>query len=391
MENALWLNERELTSVEKISLDATNDGIMSDFNYPGNNIISEVVEAGLRSRDGRGDPVGRYMQALSEYEGEKSITTGIVNSRLDEMLALQNPYSLILGMYLSAKATFAKEVILFVSKENQFIAQMLNIRIRQLEKMGYFKSYSVDFSVDIVPREHIIYSQDLSLLTNYRENLSQARSPYNGAAELWDNKKHFISNVETFLNISLVIRNGSEWFRSSGIKHNYGSKIFYVNNEDEECLIEVDMGSTLREMMKKASEKIYLPDQYVLHIGGELGCYIPQTQLDLEIDYESFRDAGLLLGAGAVEILPDEENAKEILEKAIQTSHEKSCGRCSVCREGTKRLGELVLKQSNERQTQNLEKIYYLGNSIRNSALCGYGKIAINMIMTAAKKNSFSS
>lgn len=389
MENALWINERALTSVEKISRDATNDGIMSDFNYPRDRIITEVVESGLRSRDGRGDSVGYYMEALSEYQGEKSITTSIMNSKLDEMLALQNPYSLILGMYLSAKSMNAKEVTLFVSNEKQFIAHMLNIRIKQLEKMGYFRSYEVTFSVHIIPQEHIHYAEDISLLTNFRENLSQARCPFYGVEELWNNRRHFAINVETFLNISLVIRNGSEWFRSSGKKDHYGSKIFYVHYEEDGYLIEVHMGSTLQEMMKKASEKMNLPDQYVLHIGGEMGCYISKAQLDLKIDFASFREAGLLLGASAVEIITEEQADKK-LSIAIQKSHEKSCGRCSVCREGTKRLSELVLKQQEEKQFYHGEKINYLSNAIGNSALCGYGKVAMNMLLAASKKSIVS-
>ncbi|SDY67668.1 NADH-ubiquinone oxidoreductase-F iron-sulfur binding region domain-containing protein [Tindallia californiensis] len=389
MENALWLNERELTSVEKISRDASNDGVMSDYNFPGYEIISEIMEAGLKSRDGRGESVGHYMKTLSMYEGAKSITTSIVHSKMDEMLALQNPYSLILGMYLSAKATLAEEITLFVSKENQFIAQMLNMRIRQLEKMGYFKSYQVCFSVHVLSHDQIHYTQDISLLTNYRENLSQARSPYRDTEDIWETKKHFISNVETFLNISLVIRNGSQWYRSSGKEGNAGSKIFYVEHKGEGFLMEVDMGSTLREMMEKVSEKMDLPHRYALQIGGDLGGFISHKELDLVIDDASFQKAGLLLGSGVAEVISEESEAKKTLRSALRNNHKNSCGRCSVCREGIKRLGDLLETENQNENPQNREKISYLGNSIRHSALCGYGKTAINLIVTAADNHSF--
>ncbi|RQD69630.1 MAG: hypothetical protein D5S00_06420 [Tindallia sp. MSAO_Bac2] len=384
MDNALWLNERELACVEKISKDASNEGIMLDFSCPGNAVIPELLNAELKNRDGRGHFVGDYMQTLTYHPGKKSVTTSIMTSKLDETLALQNPYSLILGMFLSAKAISANEIILFVGEDNQFIAQMLNIRIKQLEKMGYFKSYMVDFCVIPIKEEDIKYSQDLSLLSNYKESLSQARSPYQGVEEMWENSKHFILNVETFLNISLIIRNGSGWYKRSGKESNYGSKIFYVRYKEDGCLIEVDMGSTLSEMMVKIEEKINIPQKYVLQIGGNLGCYIKQSQLELEIDFNSFIDAGLLLGAGTVEVFESEKKARKKMESSVLKSHENSCGKCSVCREGTKRLGELVVNNSSSDGLHCFEKINYLGEAIRNSSLCGYGKMAINMIVSAA-------
>ncbi|WP_350343310.1 NADH-ubiquinone oxidoreductase-F iron-sulfur binding region domain-containing protein [Proteinivorax tanatarense] len=380
MERVLSLNEQDLEKydVEKLAFDS-----MAVVESKGEEVIKEIKEAELLSRDGRKIFIGNYMEEVAKYTGSKEVVLHIGNSKLDNGLASSNTYHLVQGLVLSAKAVKASKVSIFINESHQLISRMLKLTIKQMGKMGYFKAKELKIDIIDVDEKNIFFNNDIALLTNYKENLSHGRYPFLEAKNTWQQSKLFIANVETLINISLIVENGSSWFKTMGEADNYGCKVFYVNNGQEGCLVTMELGSNFEELIKKASERINIPNLYAINVGGSLGGVLTEEQLKTtKIDYATSKKEGFLLGASPVEVIEDKKRLTELIVNSVQHNSQQSCGKCSTCREGLKRMGDLVPAVF-EGERDKVKLVELFAKAIKDSSLCGFGNKAINPIMAS--------
>lgn len=362
-------------------------------------IIEEVKESGLRGRGGAGFPTGLKWELCRNSEDETKYLVcngdeGDPGAFMDRSVLEADPHAVIEGMTIGAKAIGARKGFIYVRKEYPLAVKRIKIALKQAEEYGLLGDniLGTDFSFSIKVVQGagaFVCGEETALLQSVEGKVGRPmpRPPYPTEKGLWD-KPTNINNVESWANVPHIILRGSDWFSSIGTDTSKGTKIFsLVGKINNTGLVEVPMGITLREIIFDIGGGIAGDEKFKgVQLGGPSGGILTEEHLDTPVDYESLCDAGAIMGSGGMVVLSENDCMVDTARYFLNFTQEESCGKCTPCRVGTKRMLEILDRiKEGKAEPDDLEKLKVLAKKVKNHSLCGLGQTAPNPVLTTLR------
>ena len=360
------------------------------FEMDGDAIIRTVTDSGLRGRGGGGFPAGKkWSQVKAQKTEEKYIVCngdeGDPGAFMDRSIMEGDPHRLLEGMMIAGLACGAAEGYIYVRAEYPMAVERLRTAISQAEAWGLLGENVLgtgfSFKMHINRGAGAFVCGEGSALTasiEGKRGMPRVKPPRTVEHGLFD-KPTVLNNVETFANVPRIIREGAEWFQSFGTAGSPGTKAFALTGNIENTgLIEVPMGTTLREIIFDIGGGIKDGKEFkAVQIGGPSGGCLIETNLDLPLDFDSLKKVGGMIGSGGLVVMDDSTCMVEVARFFMNFTQNESCGKCVPCREGTRRMLEIMERIVDGRGEEgDIETLLELSDMISNTALCGLGKTA---------------
>ena len=362
-------------------------------------VINEVSESGLRGRGGAGFPTGKKWLFTKQAEGDQKYVVcnadeGDPGAFMDRSILEGDPHSVLEAMEIAGYSVGADKGYIYVRAEYPIAVQRLQVAIDQARDYGLLGKniFGTDFSFDIEIRlgaGAFVCGEETALLESIEGRRGQPRvkPPYPANSGLWG-KPTLINNVETYANITRIILNGAKWYASIGTEKSKGTKVFALGgNVNNIGLVEVPMGTTLREIVFDIGGGIPNGREFkAAQTGGPSGGCIPKEHLDTPIDYESLSSIGSMMGSGGLIVMDDSKCMVNIAKFYLDFTVSESCGKCTPCRIGTKRMLEILERMcEGTAEEDDLYKLEKLALNIKKSAICGLGQTAPNPVLSTLK------
>ena len=362
-------------------------------------VIEVVTNSGLRGRGGAGFPTGKKWALTRASEGKQKYVVcnadeGDPGAFMDRSILEGDPHSVLEAMEIAAYTIGANKGYIYVRAEYPIAVKRLEIAIKQAKEYGILGEhiFGTDFDFDIEIRlgaGAFVCGEETALLESIEGKRGQPRvkPPYPAQAGLWG-KPTLINNVETYSNIAQIILNGADWYASIGTKNSKGTKVFALGgNVNNIGLVEVPMGTTLREIVYDIGGGIPNGREFkAAQTGGPSGGCIPKEHLDTPIDYESLKEIGSMMGSGGLIVMDDTKCMVCLAKFYLEFTVSESCGKCTPCRIGTKRMLELLEKLcSGEGSELDIYKLEKLAANIQKASICGLGQSAPNPVISTLK------
>jgi NADH-quinone oxidoreductase subunit F len=352
-------------------------------------VVAEVTTSGLRGRGGGGFPTGKKWQFAAATESEKKYVIcnadeGDPGAFMDRSLLEGDPYALIEGMMIAGYAVGADEGIIYCRAEYPLAIERLTVAIDTLKEEGMLeKELKKGFSFSLRIKKGagaFVCGEETALINSIegKRGMPRPRPPYPAVSGLYG-KPTNVNNVETYANVPNILREGADFFSSVGIENSRGTKVFALTGKiNNPGLVEVPMGITLREI--------------VYDIGG---C-IPAEYLDTKIDYDSLKEIGAMMGSGGIVVMDEDTCMVDVAKYFLAFTTNESCGKCIPCREGTKRMHEILEKivspyttmageEENLMRFQMVMELENLAGVIQETSLCGLGQSAPNPVLSTLR------
>ena len=362
-------------------------------------VIEEIKKSGLRGRGGGGFPTGMKWQFAKASVSDKKYVIcnadeGDPGAFMDRSVLEGDPHKILEGMAVCGYAIGADEGYIYVRAEYPLAIKRLRIAIEQAEAMGLLGEniFGSGFSFKLHIKEGagaFVCGEETALMASIegKRGMPRPRPPFPAVAGLWG-KPTNINNVETFGNVAAIITNGADWYAGFGTEKSKGTKVFALTGKiNNTGLAEVPMGITMREIIYDigGGVKDNVPFKAV-QIGGPSGGCLPESMLDLSIDYDSLTAAGAMMGSGGLVVMDEDTCMVDVAKFFLNFTQSESCGKCTPCREGTKRMLE-VLTRITEGQGRegDIELLEELARNIKETALCGLGQTAPNPVLSTLK------
>lgn len=362
-------------------------------------IIDEVKKSGLRGRGGAGFPTGVKWESCRKAKGSMkyiicNADEGDPGAYMDRSLIEGNPFSILEGMLIGAYAIGANHGIVYVRDEYPIAVQTMRNAIDQAERWGLlgdniFDS-GFDFSIQIVRGAGaFVCGEETALIASVegKKGEPRQRPPFPTQRGLWG-KPTTINNVETWANIPYIINKGSQWYASIGTEKSKGTKIFsLVGKINNTGLVEVPMGITLKEMIYGIGGGIPEGKAFkAVQTGGPSGGCIPKGLLETPIDYEKLKEAGSIMGSGGMVVMDEDTCMVDVARYFLEFLQDESCGKCLSCREGTKRMAEIVTDiTKGQGKEGDIELLTELATTVKDTSMCGLGQTAANPVLSTIK------
>jgi NADH:ubiquinone oxidoreductase subunit F (NADH-binding)/(2Fe-2S) ferredoxin len=362
-------------------------------------IIKVIKDSGLRGRGGAGFPTGLKWEFCSKVESDVKYVLcngdeGDPGAFMDRSVMEADPHSIIEGMIINARAIGAHQGYIYVRAEYPLAVERLEKAIAQCYERGLLGKNILhsgfDFDLDIyLGAGAFVCGEETALIHSIegKRGMPRSRPPFPVHKGLHD-KPTVLNNVETFANISPIILNGADWFRSLGTEKSTGTKVFAltgaVNNVG---LVEVPMGIPLRTIIYDIGGGMVKGRTFkAVQTGGPSGGCIPAELVDINVDYESLAKVGSIVGSGGMVVLDDTNCMVSIAKFFLEFTQDESCGKCVPCRIGTKRLLEILGRITEGKgKDSDIELLEDLGSDIKASSLCGLGQTAPNPVLSTIK------
>ena len=372
------------------------------FDMTPEGIVDEISEACLRGRGGGGFPTGRkWAQVLAQKEPEKYVVCngdeGDPGAFMDRSMMEGDPHRVIEGMVIAGIATKAHQGYIYVRAEYPLACERLQKAIDQAMELGLLGDdilgSGFDFHLRISMGAGAFVCGEGSALTASIEGnrgMPRVKPPRTVEHGLFD-KPTVLNNVETYCNVPPIIVNGAEWYKGFGPDNNHGTKAFALTgNVNNTGLIEVPMGTTLREVIFDIGGGVKGGDFKAVQIGGPSGGCLcinaTEDHLDMHLDFDSLKKVGAMIGSGGLVVMNDKSCMVEVARFFMNFTQNESCGKCVPCREGTKRMLELLNDITEGRGTmEHIEMLEELSETISATALCGLGKTAASPVISTLK------
>jgi len=367
--------------------------------YTQNNVIDVILKSGLRGRGGGGFPTGlKWKFALETDSNKKYIICnadeGDPGAFMDRSVLEGDPHSVLEGMMIAAFAIGADEGYIYVRAEYPKAIERLNNAIQQCEKRGYlgnniFNS-KITFSVKIKEGAGaFVCGEETALIASIegKRGIPRIRPPFPAQKGLWE-KPTNINNVETFANIPWIILNGSNKYASLGTEKSKGTKVFALAGKIVRSgLVEVPMGITINEIIFDIGGGIRGGKKFkAVQMGGPSGGCIPSSMGNLKVDYDEITRTGAIMGSGGMIVLDETTCMVDVAKYFLTFTQNESCGKCTFCRIGTKRMLEILERITDgEGEESDIELLEYLSYKVKRSSLCGLGQTAPNPVLTTLK------
>ena len=362
-------------------------------------VIDVIKDSGLRGRGGAGFPTGKKWELTKASEGDQKYVVcnadeGDPGAFMDRSILEGDPHSVLEAMAIAGYAIGANKGYIYVRAEYPIAVQRLKIAIEQARDYGLLGEniFDTDFSFDIEIRlgaGAFVCGEETALLESIEGKRGQPRvkPPYPAQSGLWG-KPTLINNVETYANIAQIILNGAKWYSSIGTETSKGTKVFALGgNVNNIGLVEVPMGTTLREIIYDIGGGIPNGREFkAAQTGGPSGGCIPKEHLDTPIDYESLKQIGSMMGSGGLIVMDDTKCMVALAKFYLDFTVSESCGKCTPCRIGTKRMLEILERLCNgEGEELDLYRLEKLAANIQKSSVCGLGQTAPNPVVSTMK------
>jgi NADH:ubiquinone oxidoreductase subunit F (NADH-binding)/(2Fe-2S) ferredoxin/NAD-dependent dihydropyrimidine dehydrogenase PreA subunit len=369
------------------------------FEMKPDQIINEIKASGLRGRGGAGFPTGRKWEACRNAPSEIkylicNCDEGDPGAYMDRSLLEGNPHSVIEGMIMGAFAIGASQGFIYVRHEYPLACKNAGIAITQARKSGLLGKNILgsgfDFDVETAKGGGaFVCGESTALIASIEGKVGEPRSKQIHTVEqgLWG-KPTNLNNVETWANVPLIIHHGSQWFSSIGTDKSKGTKIFsLVGRVRNTGLVEVPMGITLKKIIfdigggQQDGKRIK-----AVQTGGPSGGCIPASLFDLAVDFDNLTQVGSMMGSGGMIVMDEGTCMVDVAKYFVHFLQEESCGKCLPCREGLKRMGEILDKITDGRgDRESLSLLEELAEVVADTSLCGLGKTAPNPVLSALK------
>ena len=362
-------------------------------------VIDVIKESGLRGRGGAGFPTGKKWELTKASEGNQKYVVcnadeGDPGAFMDRSILEGDPHSVLEAMTIAGYTIGANKGYIYVRAEYPIAVQRLKIAINQAREYGLLGEniFNTGFSFDIEIRlgaGAFVCGEETALLESIEGKRGQPRvkPPYPAQSGLWG-KPTLINNVETYANIAQIILNGAKWYSSIGTETSKGTKVFALGgNVNNIGLVEVPMGTTLREIIYDIGGGIPNGRDFkAAQTGGPSGGCIPKEHLDTPIDYESLKEIGSMMGSGGLIVMDDTKCMVCLAKFYLEFTVSESCGKCTPCRIGTKRMLEILERLCNgEGEELDIYKLEKLAANIQKSSICGLGQSAPNPVISTLK------
>jgi len=359
-------------------------------------VIDTVLRSGLRGRGGAGFPTGKKWQLTrASSEPVKYVVCnadeGDPGAFMNRRVLEGDPHALIEGMAIAAYAIGAQQGYIYCRAEYPVAVSTLNIALRQAREFGLLGNHilGTDFSFDLEVRMGagaFVCGEETALIASIegRRGEPRPRPPFPSVAGLWG-KPTNVNNVETYTNVPQIILRGAEWFASMGTERSKGTKTFAMAGDVKHAgLIEVPLGITLREIVYEVGGGLKDDKPFkAIQIGGPMGGFTPASILDLPVDYESLTKAGTMMGSGGMIVMDDETCMVDIARFFMEFTQDESCGKCTPCRVGTRRLLEILTRICEGKGMEgDIETLEFLCEQIKTNSLCGLGQGAPNPVLS---------
>ncbi|ADL11819.1 NADH-quinone oxidoreductase subunit NuoF [Acetohalobium arabaticum] len=359
-------------------------------------VIDEVKEAGLRGRGGGGFPTGIKWQFAHDSEDDKkyiicNADEGDPGAFMDRSILEGDPHRVIEGMIIAAYAIGASEGYIYVRAEYPLAIERLEKAIEQAEEYGLlgdnlFES-GFDFKLQIKKGAGAFVCGEETALMNSIEGkrgMPRPRPPFPAQKGLWGYPSN-INNVETYANVPVIINQGADEYSKVGTEDSTGTKIFAITGKIQNTgLAEVPMGITMREIIYDVGGGIMGGKDFkAVQIGGPSGGCLPEEKLDLSVDYDSLIEAGAMMGSGGLVVMDEDTCMVDVAKFFLDFTQSESCGKCTPCREGTKRMLEILKRiTAGEGKEGDIELLEELSHHIKSTSLCGLGQSAPNPVLS---------
>ncbi|TCO72654.1 NADH-quinone oxidoreductase subunit NuoF [Marinisporobacter balticus] len=362
-------------------------------------VIETIKKSGLRGRGGGGFPTGLKWEYTRKSEGTIkyiicNADEGDPGAFMDRSILEGDPHSVIEAMTIGGYAIGANEGIVYIRAEYPLAIERLTIAINQARDLGLLGKniFGTDFRFDITLKYGagaFVCGEETALINSVEGKRGEPsnKPPYPAQEGYWD-RPTCVNNVETFANIPSIILKGSDWFSSIGTEKSKGTKVFAlagkVNNVG---LVEVPMGTTLREIIYDIGGGIFNNHKFkAVQTGGPSGGVITEEHLDTPIDYEHLIEVGSMMGSGGMIVMDETNCMVNIAKFYLEFTMDESCGRCTPCRVGTKRMHEFLEKITSGKGTmEDLDALKQLSYMIKDGSLCGLGQTAPNPVLSTMK------
>ena len=359
-------------------------------------VVAEVKKSGLRGRGGAGFSTGLKWELTRQSPGEKKYVIcnadeGDPGAFMDRSLLEGDPHRIIEGMIISAYAIGADEGYIYVRAEYPLAIRRLEMALEQAREYGLLGDdiFGSGFNFKLKIKKGagaFVCGEETALMASIegQRGMPRPKPPFPSVSGLWG-KPTNINNVETFGNIPDIIRGGAEAYRAIGTEKSTGTKVFALTGKiNNTGLVEVPMGMSLREIIYEIGGGVSDGrDLKAVQIGGPSGGCIPAGLLDIPIDYESLREAGAMMGSGGMVVMDDSTCMVDVARFFVKFTQSESCGKCTPCREGTKRMLEILDRLcSGEGRDGDIELLEELGEHIITTSLCQLGGSAPNPVLS---------
>ena len=364
-------------------------------------VIQCVLDSGLRGRGGAGFPTGKKWQLarnLVQDGGKKYVCCnadeGDPGAFMDRSVLEGDPHAVLEAMAIAGYAIGSDQGYIYVRAEYPIAVERLEIAIRQAREYNLLGKdiFGTGFNFDIELRlgaGAFVCGEETALMTSIegKRGEPRPRPPFPAVKGLFG-RPTILNNVETYANITQIILNGPEWFASMGTEKSKGTKVFALGGKIHNTgLVEIPMGTTLREIIEEIGGGIPNGKKFkAAQTGGPSGGCIPAQHIDTPIDYDNLLAIGSMMGSGGLIVMDEDNCMVDIAKFFLQFTVDESCGKCTPCRVGTKRLYEILDKITKGRgELKDLDRLEELCNYIKSSALCGLGQTAPNPVLSTLR------
>ena len=358
-------------------------------------VIDEILKSGLRGRGGAGFPTGKKWQFTAVNPGPKYIICnadeGDPGAFMDRAVLEGDPHSVIEAMEIAGYAIGANQGYVYVRAEYPLAVERLENAIKQSYEYGLLGKniFGTDFSFDLEVRlgaGAFVCGEETALMASIEGERGMPRNkpPFPANCGLWK-RPTVINNVETLANVPVIITKGADWFNKIGTEKSKGTKVFALGGKiNNTGLVEIPMGTTLREVIYDIGGGIPKGKKFkAVQTGGPSGGCLTEKHLDTPIDYDNLVAAGSMMGSGGMIVMDEDNCMVDVARFFLDFTVDESCGKCTPCREGTKRMLEILNKICDGKGTmEDLEQLRDLAETIKDSALCGLGQTAPNPVLS---------
>ena len=361
-------------------------------------VINVIKDSGLRGRGGAGFPTGLKwsLAAVHRNEGKQmyiicNADEGDPGAFMDRAILEGDPHAVIEAMAIGGYAIGASQGYVYVRAEYPLAIERLSYAIQQAYDKGLLGKniFGTDFSFDLEPRlgaGAFVCGEETALLASIEGERGMPRNkpPFPANDGLW-HAPTIINNVETYANIPQILLNGAEWFKGIGTEKSKGTKVFALGGKiNNTGLLEVPMGTTLRDVIYKVGGGIPKNKEFkAVQTGGPSGGCLTAAHLDTPIDYDNLTALGSMMGSGGMIVMDKDNCMIDVARFFLDFTVDESCGKCTPCREGTKRMLEILDKIIEGKGTlEDLDELEELAHTIKDSALCGLGQTAPNPVLS---------
>lgn len=384
---------------EALGFDAFK-GLIRALSMSQEDVIKEILDSGLRGRGGAGFPSGKKWKFAYDVKDDTKYVVcngdeGDPGAFMDRSILEGNPVAVIEGMMIAGYAIGAQNGYFYVRAEYPIAVKRLRIAIKELEEIGLLGDNILNSGFNF--RVHIrlgagafVCGEETALLNSIegKRGMPRTRPPFPAVKGLWG-KPTIINNVETLANVPYIMRVGAKEYAKIGTERSKGTKVFALGGKVNNVgLVEVPMGTTIRELVYDIGGGIPNSKRFqAIQTGGPSGGCLTLNEIDTPIEYESLIEKGSMMGSGGAIVMDEDNCMVDVAKFYLEFICDESCGKCSQCRIGTKRLLEILTKVTDGKATmEDLDKLQTLSESIQVGSLCGLGQTAPNPVLSTLTK-----